>query len=292
MLWSVAISNNVEMYELKMRELNDYDVEAFAWVRKAPPPKNWCLAFFSHHTKCDMIMNNICESFNSHILEARDSPIISILETIRKNLMTRIEDRSTWMRKCHGPMGPAIRQIIEDMVKISRQWKPLSNGKGGYEVKNRRTTKGGGRAEEVVVGGEGAEKVATGGGGTEEAVAGGGGVEETGAGSTGAEEDVASGSTVSNANADGDYANSEGNNGNVLVWCKKRKTSQPRRRQIPICAPQPLVNTEPRTSRHTPSTTVHKIAAQNKMRLIEADKAMINSNYAYLGKEPPFKVRR
>ncbi|KAL3532725.1 hypothetical protein ACH5RR_006246 [Cinchona calisaya] len=157
--------------------------------------------------------------------------------------MTRIEDRSTWMRKCHGPMGPAIRQIIKDTVKISRQQKSLSNGKGGYEVKKGRTVAGGGGPEEVAARGGVAEEVATGGRGVEEAVAGGRGVEEAIAGGVGTGEPVAgAGETgsretnadtagsgfgsvacteeaaiVSNANADGNYANSERNNGNVLV---------------------------------------------------------------------------
>ncbi|KAL3520283.1 hypothetical protein ACH5RR_018432 [Cinchona calisaya] len=326
---------NVEMYELKMRELKDYDAKAFAWVKNASPPENWCLDFFSHHTKCDMILNNICESSNSHILEVRDNPIISMLEIIRKNLITRIKDRSTWMRKSHGLVGPAIRQIIDDTVKISRKWNPLSNGKAGYEVKGPRGEQNNGDphycadpcysrdlflqiydnilqptngkdlwplSDEVDLdppipcvpaGGRGVEVTAACGASTAEPIA---GARETNAGTTGVSAGSATNAEepaiVSNANVDGNDANSEGNNGNVLVGCKKRNTSQPRRRQIPIQTPQPLVNTERRTSTHTPSAIVHKRVAQNKKRLAESDTAMINSNYAYLGKEHPFKVGR
>ncbi|KAL3498614.1 hypothetical protein ACH5RR_041346 [Cinchona calisaya] len=280
-----------------MREPKYYDADAFARVKKEPPLENWCLALFSHHTKCDIIVNNIYDSFNSHILEARDSPIISMLETIRKILMNRMEDRSTWMRKCHEPMGPAIRQIIEDTMKISRQWKPLSNGKGGYQIssdpyyyadscynrnlfmqiydnvlqptngkdlwplsdemdldppipcmqagrpkkakKERRTTAGGGGAKKVAAGGGGVKEAAASGAGTGKPVARAGKTCNggTNTGIAGAEEPTIG----SDANGDGNDADCEKNNGNVLAGCKKGKTSQPRRREIPVHAPQPLV---------------------------------------------------
>ncbi|KAL3534364.1 hypothetical protein ACH5RR_002825 [Cinchona calisaya] len=57
---------------------------------------------------------------NTLILGARDNPIINMLEIIRKNLLAGIEQRTEWMKKYHGPMGPSIREIIEDTVKISR----------------------------------------------------------------------------------------------------------------------------------------------------------------------------
>ncbi|KAB1205657.1 hypothetical protein CJ030_MR7G017829 [Morella rubra] len=44
---------------------------------------------FSTHTKSDVLVNNIAESFNTLVLEARDKPILTMIETIRGMLMNR-----------------------------------------------------------------------------------------------------------------------------------------------------------------------------------------------------------
>ncbi|KAG5576179.1 hypothetical protein H5410_056313 [Solanum commersonii] len=44
------------------------------------------------HSKCDAIENNLFETFNSSILSCRHKSIITMLEEIRKKLMTRTVD--------------------------------------------------------------------------------------------------------------------------------------------------------------------------------------------------------
>jgi hypothetical protein len=52
-------------------------------------PKTWVRAYFSEFPKCDILLNNNCEVFNKYILEARELPILSMLERIRTQLMTK-----------------------------------------------------------------------------------------------------------------------------------------------------------------------------------------------------------
>ena len=47
----------------------------------------------SAHTKCDLLCNNICEAWNKHILKVRDKPAITMLETIRRMLMRRLQEK-------------------------------------------------------------------------------------------------------------------------------------------------------------------------------------------------------
>ncbi|CAN0825890.1 hypothetical protein LINGRAHAP2_LOCUS526, partial [Linum grandiflorum] len=49
----------------------------------------WCKHYFEKTSMCDFSLNNHCESFNRMILEARDMPILSCLETIRYQMMKR-----------------------------------------------------------------------------------------------------------------------------------------------------------------------------------------------------------
>ncbi|KAG5602528.1 hypothetical protein H5410_033898 [Solanum commersonii] len=48
--------------------------------------QSWTRALFRTNTKCDMLLNNLCESFNRYILDARDKAIITMLEMIKKQV--------------------------------------------------------------------------------------------------------------------------------------------------------------------------------------------------------------
>ncbi|XP_071918869.1 uncharacterized protein [Coffea arabica] len=136
--WSIAAASTVEFYEAALEELRAYDQQAHAWVKSATPPHHWCKAFFPLHMKSDMLVNNLSETFNFHILNARELPVIGMIEWIRQFIMEIISNRVYWMRKCSDPVGPAIKALIEEREKFSRKWKPISNGKGGYQVRRPR----------------------------------------------------------------------------------------------------------------------------------------------------------
>jgi hypothetical protein len=98
---------------------------AYAWIEQLDP-KTWIKAFFSEFPKCDMLLNNHSEVFNryitfvashficfvyiwsfislityelciivcfSYILDAREMPFLSILETIFSKIMQRTESK-------------------------------------------------------------------------------------------------------------------------------------------------------------------------------------------------------
>ena len=58
-------------------------------------PSHWSRAWFKIGSNCDSVDNNLCESFNKWIVEARFFPIITMLETIRRKVMVRIQENST-----------------------------------------------------------------------------------------------------------------------------------------------------------------------------------------------------
>ncbi|KAL1559901.1 hypothetical protein AAHA92_10190 [Salvia divinorum] len=47
------------------------------------PPENWSKSHFRDFPKCDILLNNHSESFNSYILEARDQPILTIVDRFK-----------------------------------------------------------------------------------------------------------------------------------------------------------------------------------------------------------------
>jgi len=76
-------------WEQKMQELKAIDLRAWEWLMQHPT-KLWCKHSFNYYSKCDVLMNNLSEAFNSTILCARDKPPITMCEWIRTYLINRI----------------------------------------------------------------------------------------------------------------------------------------------------------------------------------------------------------
>lgn len=60
----------MELYEAATEKMKEYDASAYDWVKKVADLKHWVKAFFPTHTKSDMVVNNLCESFNRHMWDA------------------------------------------------------------------------------------------------------------------------------------------------------------------------------------------------------------------------------
>ncbi|KAM3355690.1 hypothetical protein P3S68_022403 [Capsicum galapagoense] len=65
------------------------------------PPIHWSRAFISSFSKCDVLLNNLCESFNSVILHVKDKHIWTMTKSIRIYLMSRLQkNREKMMKYC------------------------------------------------------------------------------------------------------------------------------------------------------------------------------------------------
>ena len=71
-----------------MEAMKTLDKDAYDWLEQMPPNTR-VRAFFSEFPKCDILLNNNCEVLNKYILEARELPILSMLQRIKGQLMTR-----------------------------------------------------------------------------------------------------------------------------------------------------------------------------------------------------------
>ncbi|XP_049357241.1 uncharacterized protein LOC125821933 [Solanum verrucosum] len=96
--------------------------------------KTWCKAYFKEHAKCDVVENNMCETFNSWILAARHKSIITMLEEIRHKIM----DRNVEMRKFVDTwildISPMASLVLEENKDYARNCQVRFNGQFGYEI--------------------------------------------------------------------------------------------------------------------------------------------------------------
>jgi hypothetical protein len=99
-LWKAATTNTIHGFEREMAALKKLSLAAHDYMEKIDP-HTWARAFFNTAPKCDLIINNLCECFNSYIIKLRDKPIVTILEMIRK-LMRRYQKNRQGTREHIG----------------------------------------------------------------------------------------------------------------------------------------------------------------------------------------------
>jgi hypothetical protein len=96
--------------------------KAVDWLRDHDTPNHWSRAHFRTEYKCDMLLNNLCESYNAAIIPARDKPLLVMLEHLRQDLMIRIANRRVAGMKWKVNVGPRIQKIIAKNAKRAREY--------------------------------------------------------------------------------------------------------------------------------------------------------------------------
>lgn len=97
-MYECARETIVAEFEEQMKEMKKLDRDVFNWFADKPQ-RQWSKSHFDTFAKSDMLLNNLCESFNVMILDARDKPILTMLERIRCKLMIRLHVNKTKMMK-------------------------------------------------------------------------------------------------------------------------------------------------------------------------------------------------
>nr|XP_028956330.1 uncharacterized protein LOC114824095 [Malus domestica] len=134
-LWALATSNTIPWFDVEMEKMKQQDEKAWIWIQKRPP-QNWSRAYFASHFKCDILLNNLCESFNSRILDARDKAILTCLERIMVYIMLRMANRRIAARHWKHPVGPRIFKIIEKNKLGASQCIPMMAGDKKFLVQH------------------------------------------------------------------------------------------------------------------------------------------------------------
>ncbi|XP_058783089.1 uncharacterized protein LOC131657741 [Vicia villosa] len=123
LMMGAAKATYYQAWVTKMNELKCVDPNAWSWL-SAVPPKSWCKHAFTFYPKCDVLMNNIAESFNATILVARDKPILTMCEWIRKYLMNRVATSVSKLEKWPHNVMPIPRKRLDNEVFHSGNWLP------------------------------------------------------------------------------------------------------------------------------------------------------------------------
>ena len=106
-LWKCARSSTVVKWQENMDEMLVFSKSVHDWLEELAPA-TWVKAFQSEFPKCDVLLNNNCEVFNKYILDAREMPILSMIQRIKCQITTRIYNKQLEAQKWSGVICPKI----------------------------------------------------------------------------------------------------------------------------------------------------------------------------------------
>ncbi|XP_057790925.1 uncharacterized protein LOC131008039 [Salvia miltiorrhiza] len=131
--WICAWSTFKEEFKQNLTKLGDIKKDVAEDLMKYPV-QTWCRAYQSSRSCTYMVDNNISESFNATLLDARHKPIISMLEDVRTIVMARIIDRMRLCAAWIGEWSPACMKLFQEAKLASIGCKVLWNGAEGFEI--------------------------------------------------------------------------------------------------------------------------------------------------------------
>jgi len=133
LMMGAAKSTYFEAWEEKMLKIKDVKEEAYNWLNVIPP-KKWCKHAFPFYSRCDVLMNNLSESFNATILLQRDKPIITMFEWIRTYLMVRFATLREKVNEYGGVIMPKPLRRLDREIEKSASWAAIYSGGMSFQV--------------------------------------------------------------------------------------------------------------------------------------------------------------
>ena len=83
-----------------------------------------------------MLCNNMRKAFNSAIMQAREKPIITLLEMIHTYMMKRLTRKRAEIEKWKHLVGPKVYRYVEKIKSLSVYCTPTFSGNNTFQVED------------------------------------------------------------------------------------------------------------------------------------------------------------
>ncbi|XP_050374642.1 uncharacterized protein LOC126792220 [Argentina anserina] len=133
LMWNAVRSSTETWYKKHMDDLKMLSPNAFNWFHDKPP-RHWSKSFFVDDSKCDILLNNLCESFNHAILPCRDKLVLTMFEKLRMDMMVKNANRRVSCEPWKRVVGPRIKKIIVKIAQRVTQYKAHRIIEYSYQV--------------------------------------------------------------------------------------------------------------------------------------------------------------
>nr|GMD78675.1 uncharacterized protein LOC109190596 [Ipomoea batatas] len=129
-LWAVCKATTEPEYKRQMEELKALNAKAAEWL-DARDAKHYCKAYFSTFPKTDLLLNNLCESWNSTILNFIDKPLLKkALRVILKRFVLRYASCLKRKRTGHvaeiEEIATGMKQVVAEEVQVEGQFEDIA----------------------------------------------------------------------------------------------------------------------------------------------------------------------
>ena len=114
--WRCAKSPYEQLFHDQLEKLNATGTGSVEHLLTYPP-HTWCRSYFSFHSKCDYLDNDMCESFNGHLVKARQKHIIGMLDWVRVDAMKRIHEKRDAAHKWYYNFSPSACGKLNKNIK-------------------------------------------------------------------------------------------------------------------------------------------------------------------------------
>ncbi|CAN6458751.1 unnamed protein product [Victoria cruziana] len=137
---NAAYSLTITDFEGNMLKIEEISTEATQWVRQIPP-QLWATSYiegaqFGHLT------SNMVEQFNSWVLEARDLPIVQLIEHIHQGLINRFQKRREQAMTWTSMFVPSIEKRLSETLSYARRCQVFQANEVEFEVLSTQGTHG------------------------------------------------------------------------------------------------------------------------------------------------------
>ncbi|GAA0171933.1 hypothetical protein LIER_25858 [Lithospermum erythrorhizon] len=116
-----------------MEKMKRLDIAAFRWFEDKKPSQ-CSRSYFATSPKCDVLFNNMCEVFNSFILDARDKQVLTLMSMVKDLVMVRIQMNRDRTELWEGRLCPKSRSKLVKNVKEASGCMPMKCDKTHYQV--------------------------------------------------------------------------------------------------------------------------------------------------------------
>lgn len=134
-LWKASKATTHAQFIRRMEAIAELDVDAIKWLEDKNPVE-WSRSHFRTFPKCDMLLNNLCESFNSEILDAREGSIVVMMKALKHFVMQRMQENRDRGRKKRSKFGfyPKIRKMMKVNIDKATYYVSYKSNYVSFEV--------------------------------------------------------------------------------------------------------------------------------------------------------------
>ncbi|XP_076940767.1 uncharacterized protein LOC143610083 [Bidens hawaiensis] len=138
LFYRAASATSVPYFNMAMEEIKKTNLDMFLWLSEIPAAR-WSRSHFLGRAKSDMLLNNLCESFNKQLVGARDKPIITYLEYIREYMIMRIVNVKKMQATTMGPLKPQATKAWDEIQTEASKLTVMMVDEVAYQVKSLRS---------------------------------------------------------------------------------------------------------------------------------------------------------